>query len=90
MLMAQGAPEIRRVIVVVPSSLVRNWEAEFKKWLGDERLKPLVRALGDRSYIALTEEPPPDPGLYRPTPNSVGCCLANTPRPFMPETMLCS
>lgn len=34
----QGGPAIRRAIVVCPATLVNNWKAEVKKWLGDERL----------------------------------------------------
>lgn len=37
-----GAPLTRRAVVVTPSSLVDNWAREFKKWLGNERLRPLV------------------------------------------------
>ncbi|XP_043200083.1 DNA repair and recombination protein RAD54B-like [Amphibalanus amphitrite] len=33
-----GEPVVRRVLIVTPSSLVRNWVNEFKKWLGKERL----------------------------------------------------
>ena len=37
-----GKPVVKRVLIVVPSSLVENWRKEFKKWLGDERLCPFV------------------------------------------------
>ncbi|KAF9303525.1 DNA repair and recombination protein rad54b [Mortierella antarctica] len=30
---------VKRVLVVCPASLITNWCKEFKKWLGDERLK---------------------------------------------------
>ncbi len=33
-----GRPVIRRALVLAPSSLVRNWQAEFGKWLGSERI----------------------------------------------------
>lgn len=33
-----GRPVVNRALVVVPSTLVKNWRKEFKKWLGDERL----------------------------------------------------
>lgn len=30
---AKGQPAVRRAIVVCPTSLVKNWEAEIEKWL---------------------------------------------------------
>jgi len=33
---------VRRVLIVTPSSLTKNWAAEFLKWLGRERLTPYV------------------------------------------------
>ncbi|XP_035239917.1 DNA repair and recombination protein RAD54B [Anguilla anguilla] len=33
-----GRPMARRVLVVTPGSLVKNWAAEFQKWLGRERI----------------------------------------------------
>ncbi|KAJ8394570.1 hypothetical protein AAFF_G00043730 [Aldrovandia affinis] len=33
-----GRPAARRVLVVTPGSLVKNWAAEFQKWLGRERI----------------------------------------------------
>ncbi|KAK5862332.1 hypothetical protein PBY51_017741 [Eleginops maclovinus] len=33
-----GKPVAKRVLVVTPGSLVHNWGAEFKKWLGRERI----------------------------------------------------
>ncbi|KAI1894156.1 hypothetical protein AGOR_G00112920 [Albula goreensis] len=33
-----GRPVARRVLVVTPGSLVKNWAAEFQKWLGRERI----------------------------------------------------
>uniref|UniRef100_A0A674EN79 RAD54 homolog B n=1 Tax=Salmo trutta TaxID=8032 RepID=A0A674EN79_SALTR len=33
-----GKPVAKLVLVVAPGSLVQNWEAEFKKWLGRERI----------------------------------------------------
>ena len=32
----------RKAVVVCPASLVRNWGAEFRKWLGSARLEPLL------------------------------------------------
>ncbi|XP_034030765.1 DNA repair and recombination protein RAD54B [Thalassophryne amazonica] len=33
-----GKPVANRVLVVTPGSLVKNWSAEFNKWLGRERI----------------------------------------------------
>ncbi|KAG7470061.1 hypothetical protein MATL_G00135250 [Megalops atlanticus] len=33
-----GRPAAQRVLVVTPGSLVKNWAAEFQKWLGRERI----------------------------------------------------
>jgi len=38
----QGRPTIKKAMIVTPSSLVRNWKREIKKWLGFERLSPLI------------------------------------------------
>ncbi|CAM6070408.1 unnamed protein product [Sphagnum tenellum] len=37
-----GHPALKRAVVICPSSLVQNWEKEVQKWLGSERLRPLV------------------------------------------------
>jgi SNF2 family DNA or RNA helicase len=33
-----GKPVIRRTLILAPSSLVKNWQSEFDKWLGRERI----------------------------------------------------
>ena len=33
-----GQPVLKRALVVCPGSLVKNWAAEFNKWLGRERI----------------------------------------------------
>lgn len=33
-----GRPVMKRALVVCPGSLVKNWAAEFNKWLGRERI----------------------------------------------------
>ncbi|XP_069076581.1 DNA repair and recombination protein RAD54B isoform X2 [Pleurodeles waltl] len=32
-------PVLKRVLIVTPGSLVKNWRKEFQKWLGAERIK---------------------------------------------------
>ena len=44
---ADGAPTARRVIVVCPCSLVKNWENEFIKWFGPGTVR--TEALADQS-----------------------------------------
>lgn len=38
----RGGPAIKKACVVCPSSLVSNWEKEFRKWLGRERISTLA------------------------------------------------
>ncbi|KAG0289623.1 helicase [Linnemannia gamsii] len=40
---------VKRALVVCPASLVKNWQNEFKKWLGTERLR--VLAVDSKSSI---------------------------------------
>ena len=44
-------PTAKRVIVVCPCSLVKNWEHEFVKWLGEGTVKVAALAEADRSKI---------------------------------------
>lgn len=44
--MLQGSPVAKRVVVVTPSSLLKNWRDEIRKWLGDERLQAVVLQAG--------------------------------------------
>eukprot|EP00761_Pharyngomonas_kirbyi_P009637 gb/GECH01009654.1/.p1 GENE.gb/GECH01009654.1/~~gb/GECH01009654.1/.p1 ORF type:complete len:914 (+),score=151.79 gb/GECH01009654.1/:1-2742(+) len=37
-----GKPALKKIIIVTPSSLVQSWRKEIKKWLGRERLQPVV------------------------------------------------
>jgi DNA repair and recombination protein RAD54B len=39
-------PSVKKAIVVVPSSLVSNWAAEFQKWLGVQRINIQVVSTG--------------------------------------------
>ncbi len=36
-----GVAAASKAIVVCPSSLVGNWRAEFKRWLGTQRIEPI-------------------------------------------------
>ncbi|WAQ95965.1 RA54B-like protein, partial [Mya arenaria] len=38
-----GKPVAKKILVVTPGSLVKNWHAEFKKWLGFERLQEFTK-----------------------------------------------
>lgn len=48
---ANGEPTAKRVIVVCPCSLVKNWANEFVKWLGPNAVKVLALAEGDRKSM---------------------------------------
>lgn len=48
---ANGEPSAKRVIVVCPCSLVKNWENEFVKWLGPNTIKTLAMAEADRKTV---------------------------------------
>jgi SNF2 family DNA or RNA helicase len=37
-----GQPVLRRILIVTPSSLVVNWQNEFLRWLGQERVQTFV------------------------------------------------
>jgi SNF2 family DNA or RNA helicase len=39
---AEGRPLVRKMLVVAPSSVIKNWGQEIKKWLGMERAPYLV------------------------------------------------
>ena len=43
-----GCQLAKKVLIVAPSSLLRNWEKEFRKWLGNERLTIHVAESGDK------------------------------------------
>lgn len=34
-----GHPTVKRTLIITPGSLVKNWSCEFRKWVGNERLK---------------------------------------------------
>lgn len=35
----KGKPVIKKALIITPSSLTENWVKEFKKWLGQERIR---------------------------------------------------
>ena len=50
-----GTQLARKVLIVAPSSLLANWQKEFRKWLGSERITIHIAETGDmvakfRSY----------------------------------------
>ncbi|GBG27963.1 DNA repair protein, putative [Hondaea fermentalgiana] len=53
---ATGDPWCHRVVVVTPSSLVKNWDAEFRKWLGIERIQPFAVSGTAKESLAIIEE----------------------------------
>lgn len=48
---ANKEPTAKRVIVVCPCSLVKNWDNEFVKWLGPGTVKTLALAESDRKTV---------------------------------------
>ncbi|KAJ1548209.1 DNA-dependent ATPase protein rad54 [Nowakowskiella sp. JEL0078] len=50
-----GKPTIEKAIIACPSSLVRNWANELKKWLGPDRVRPLA-CDGKSSKEAMTKD----------------------------------
>ncbi len=38
----EGDPLAKKIAIVTPTSLVRNWMREFKRWLGSERVIPIT------------------------------------------------
>jgi DNA repair and recombination RAD54-like protein len=48
---ANRAPTCKRVIVICPCSLVKNWDNEFVKWLGPGAVKTLALAESDRKSV---------------------------------------
>eukprot|EP00092_Neocalanus_flemingeri_P023094 GFUD01025040.1.p1 GENE.GFUD01025040.1~~GFUD01025040.1.p1 ORF type:complete len:925 (+),score=337.10 GFUD01025040.1:29-2803(+) len=43
-----GSVLAKKVLIVAPSSLLKNWEAEFRKWLGSERITIHIADSGDK------------------------------------------
>jgi hypothetical protein len=51
-----GSAVVGKVIIVTPSGLLGNWKAEFIKWLGTQRLKPLVVNCAGKVSAAMSPE----------------------------------
>ncbi|KAK9805749.1 hypothetical protein WJX73_005408 [Symbiochloris irregularis] len=50
----QGRPIVRKAVVAAPASLVKNWQAEVKKWLGNERLPCIALQPGPEAAAEVT------------------------------------
>ncbi|KAL7581624.1 hypothetical protein ACA910_022177 [Epithemia clementina (nom. ined.)] len=48
---AKAEPTCKRVIIVCPCSLVKNWDNEFTKWLGKGTVRTLALAEADRKTV---------------------------------------
>jgi DNA repair and recombination protein RAD54 and RAD54-like protein len=48
---SDGLPTCKRVIIVCPCSLVKNWDNEFSKWLGPGVVKTLALAESDKKSV---------------------------------------
>jgi len=47
----KGGPEISNAVIIAPSSLIGNWEAEIKKWLGPTAVRTLTLTSGPAQAI---------------------------------------
>jgi len=50
---ANKQPTAKRIIVICPCSLVKNWDNEFVKWLGPGTVKTLALAESDRKTVEI-------------------------------------
>ncbi|EDO39293.1 predicted protein [Nematostella vectensis] len=48
-----GQPVCNRILIITPGSLVKNWCAEFRKWLGNERMRvfPVTSDMRVKEFI---------------------------------------
>jgi SNF2 family DNA or RNA helicase len=52
----RGTPMVKKAVIACPASLVSNWGAEMKKWLGQTRLAPLLVEGGDKDAKSLFDD----------------------------------
>ncbi len=54
-----GRPVLRRVLVLAPTTLVKNWQSEFTKWLGSERISVFAVDGSNKvsTYVKCPREP---------------------------------
>jgi len=52
----RGIPLCSKAVIVTPSTLVANWGREVKKWLGNERLRPVAVTAGGKAAAAAVEQ----------------------------------
>jgi SNF2 family DNA or RNA helicase len=53
----KGRPAVRKMLVVAPSSVIKNWGQEIHKWLGMERAAYLVLLPGKEAAGQVRAEP---------------------------------
>ena len=52
-----GNPVCKKILIITPSSLVKNWKHEFKKWLGEERIRVWALTAGESSVSEFSKSP---------------------------------
>ncbi|KAI1924216.1 helicase [Ophidiomyces ophidiicola] len=48
----EAAPVVKKALIVCPVTLIKNWQKEFKKWLGNDRLGVFI---ADGKHMRLTD-----------------------------------
>lgn len=52
----KGLPVVSKTLIVCPVTLMRNWQKEFRKWLGDYRCGVFVAGDGETSLAPFTQK----------------------------------